>query len=255
MKNFIDSCKRNNYLFYFLGLLFILVIWYVGFLSFNNDYIIPSISQTLDSLKKLLFDKYTYEVLGHTLIRLFISISVCFILGVVLAALSKLSNKFKAFVKPLFTLLKTLPVAVVIILLLVMLKSNSLYYIVGVVILPIIYEACINGLDSIDKNITDEVKMDSKLNFYIIFKLYIPLIFPYIFTSLLQSIGLGLKVLVMAEFISNTKNSIGYEILYYKDFANEMSFVYAWSIILILFVLIIDSVINIIKSKSLLIYK
>ena len=59
----------------------------------------------------------------------------------------------------------------------------------------------------------------------------------------------------MAEFISNTKNSIGYEILYYKDFANEMSFVYAWSIILILFVLIIDSVINIIKSKSLLIYK
>ena len=251
MKNFIDNCKKNNYLFYFLGILFILVIWHIGFISFNNDYIIPSINQTLDSLKKLLFDKYTYEVLGHTLIRLFISISVCFLSGIILAVISKLSNKFKVFVKPLFTLLKTLPVAVVIILLLVMLKSNSLYYIVGVVILPIIYEACINGLDSIDKNITEEVKMDSNLNFYILFKLYIPLILPYIFTSLLQSIGLGLKVLVMAEFISNTKNSIGYEILYYKDFANEMSYVYAWSIILIIFVIFVDSIINTLKKKSL----
>ena len=166
-------------------------------------------------------------------------------------SLSKISFKFKAFVKPLFTLLKTLPVAVVVVLLLVVLNENALYYIVAVVVLPIIFEATINALDSIDKNIIEEVKMDSTVTPYVIRKIYLPLTLPYIFTSLLQSFGLGLKVLVMAEFISNTKHSIGYEIMYYKDFANDMSYVYAWSIILIIFVIFVDSIINTLKKKSL----
>ena len=220
-------------------------------MKFDNDYIIPSIDQTLVSFKELLFENYTYVVLGHTLIRLLISLSVCFVGGVLLAGLSKISSRFKAFIKPIFTLLKTLPVAVVIILLIVMLSQNALYYIVGVVILPIIYEATINGLDSIDINIIEEVKMDSSINPYVVSKIYLPLTLPYIFTSLLQSIGLGLKVLVMAEFISNTKHSIGYEILFYKDYANEMSYVYAWSLLLIIFVITIDSLINLMKKKSL----
>ena len=55
----------------------------------------------------------------------------------------------------------------------------------------------------------------------------------------------------MAEFISNASPSIGNEIIYYKNDLGEMSYVYAWSIILILFVLIADSTINIIKKKYL----
>ncbi len=78
-----------------------------------------------------------------------------------------------------------------------------------------------------------------------------PLTLPYIFTALLQSFGLGLKVLVMAEFISNAKHSIGYEIMLYKDHFNDMSYVYAWSIILIIFVLAVDYVVNIVHKKSL----
>ena len=251
MKN---SIVKNCYLnrsFYLLGILAIFGIWHLGFLSFDNDFIIPSISQTIDSLKELLADSYTYKVLGYTLSRLFISISICFVLGIILASLSKMFNPFKSFVKPIITLLKTLPIAVVIVLLLVLLTQNSLYYIVGVVVLPIIYEATINGLDSIDSNIVDAVKLDSNLNAEVVGKIYLPLTLPYIFTSLLQSVGLGLKVLVMAEFISNTKHSIGYEIMFYKDFANEMSFVYAWSIILVIFVILVDWMINKMKKYSL----
>jgi ABC-type nitrate/sulfonate/bicarbonate transport system permease component len=80
--------------------------------------------------------------------------------------------------------------------------------------------------------------------------IYLPLTFPHILTSLLQSFGLGLKVLVMAEFISNASPSIGNEIIYYKNDLGEMSYVYAWSIILVLFVLIIDFIINILKKKT-----
>ena len=76
--------------------------------------------------------------------------------------------RFKAFISPVMTLFKTLPIAVLIILLLVMLNENALYYIVGVVILPLIFEATINGLEAIDGNIIDEVKMLSNINFTIV---------------------------------------------------------------------------------------
>ncbi len=244
-----SSIVKDKKTYYVLGILFIFVLWILGNAYFQNDYIVPSLEKTFSSLFKLLSEADTYFILGNTLLRLVIAIGACFILGVFLAGLSKMSYQFKAFIKPGMVLMKTLPIAVLIILLIVMFSSNALYYIVGVVILPIIYEATINGLDSIDKNIVDEVKMLSETNFTIIKNIYLPLTAPYVLTSLIQSFGLGLKVLVMAEFISNTNNSIGFEIILYKDYYNEMSYVYAWSIILIVFVLSVDLLINYIYKK------
>jgi NitT/TauT family transport system permease protein len=139
---------------------------------------------------------------------------------------------------------------VLIILLLVMLEEASLYYIVGVVVLPIIYEATINGLNSIDPYVIDEVKMISNTNFTIVKKIYLPLTSPFILTSLLQSIGLGLKVLIMAEFISNTNNSVGYQMILYMNSYKDMSYVYAWGIILVCFIIVVDLVINKIYTKK-----
>ena len=247
----IHSIVKNKRTYFILGILFVFVIWKIGKIYYNNDYIVPGVEQTMSSLTKLLVDGYTYKVLLYTFFRLFISVFVCLLIAIILALFSKISYRFKTFIRPVITLFKTLPITVLIVLLLVMLKSNALYYIVGVVVLPMIYEATINGLESIDKNIVDEVRMISDINFKVVKKVYLPLTLPHVLTSLLQSFGLGLKVLVMAEFISNAKHSIGYEIMLYKDHYNDMSYVYAWSIILIIFVLIVDYFVNIVHKKSL----
>lgn len=250
MKSFI---VKNKVVYFILGILFIFLLWTLGNNYFNNDYILPSVSQTFTAFLNLLSKGKTYVILGYTLSRLFISIVACFILGVLLASLSKISSKFKAFIKPLMIMFKTLPVMVVIILLLVMLEEASLYYIVGVVVLPLIYEATINGLDAIDLHIIDEVKMVSNINFTVVKDVYLPLTLPYIITSLLQSVGLGLKVLIMAEFISNTNNSIGYQIILYMNSYKEMSYVYAWGIILVIFIIVIDLLIKHIYEKKILV--
>ena len=246
-----NSIVKNKNTYYVLGILFVFVLWIIGEIYFNNDYILPGVGQTFESLFELLQDGHTYYILGHTLIRILLAISICFVLGTSFAVLSNISVKFKSFLKPIITLLKTLPLMVIIILLLFMLDDNAFYYIVGLVIFPIIYEGVLNGLESIDKNMLEEVRMFSNINMLVIKDIYLPLTLPHILTSLLQSFGLGLKVLVMAEFISNASPSIGNEIIYYKNDLGEMSYVYAWSIILVLFVLIIDLVINILKKRSL----
>ena len=129
-------------------------------------------------------------------------------------------------------------------------KYLAPYYILGVVVLPVVYEAILIGLENIDSDVLDDVKLISKFNPIVLFKVHLPLIFPAILTALIQSVGLGLKVLVMAEYISQPKYSIGDEIVYYKDVILEMEYVFAWSIILILFVLLVEILILYVSKKK-----
>lgn len=243
------SIIKSNKTYYVLGILFLFVVWGIGALSIKNDYVVPSVGATFTSLFDLFIQGHTYIVLLNTLLRLFISVGACSILGIVLAILSNASVRFKSFLKPIMVLSKTLPIAVVIVLLLVMLEAKSVYYITGVVVLPIIYEAFLSGFENIDINIINELRVNTKDNAMVYRKVYIPLAFPNIITGFIQAIGLGLKVLVMAEYLAHPRNSIGYEIMYYKDLANEMSYVYAWSLILITFVLCVELILNIVKRK------
>jgi ABC-type nitrate/sulfonate/bicarbonate transport system permease component len=62
-------------------------------------------------------------------------------------------------------------------------------------------------------------------------------------TSLLQSLGLGIKVLVMSEYLAQTQQSIGNE-LYMAKTNIEFSEVFAWSFILITIALLFELIIN-----------
>ena len=59
---------------------------------------------------------------------------------------------------------------------------------------------------------------------------------------------LGLKVMVMSEFIAQPNNTIGYVMLQEKNFL-EMDYVFAWTIILVVFVLLVEELLKIIKTK------
>lgn len=246
----IHSIIKSKRSYYILGFFFIFVVWNLLYVSFKNDYIVPSVSSTLIAFLKLFGEINTYIVLGSTILRLLIVISCCLILGVLLAILSFLSTRFKAFLNPIFVLLKTIPLAVVIILLLIMFtRVYAPLFVVGVVVLPLIYTATLSGLENIDSYILDEVKIVNFNNKMVIKKVYLPLSFPYVLTSIIQSFGLGLKVLVMAEYISQPKYSIGNELVFYKDVAVAMEYVYAWSAILIIFVSLVEFLISYTTKK------
>ncbi len=247
----IRSIIKDKRSYYLLGVLFIFVFWFLLEASFNNDYIVPSVLKTFEALLTLSLEMHTYKVLAFTIFRLLLIISLCFVLGVVLAVFSYLSYRLKAFLKPIIILVKTLPIAVVIILLLIMFtREYAPLFVVGVVVFPLIYTGTLSGLENIDSFVLDEVKMLSNNNFKVVKSIYLPLTFPYILTSVIQSFGLGLKVLVMAEYLSQPKYSIGNEIVFYKDIATRMEYVYAWSIILILFVLIFEFLISYTQHKQ-----
>ena len=245
MKKFIT--KINFWLFG--GILFILLLWLFTSRILDNSIVIPKISEVLQALGSLLQAKQTYVVIFNTISRLIITVSISFVIALFCSILAGSSTKIKDFLKPIMTLMRTIPVAAIIIILLMIFGNiKSPYIITSLVILPIMYEGILVSFENIDQGIIDEVKMLSSLNFKVAKEVYLPIVTPQILSTLVATIGLGLKVMVMSEFIAQPNNTIGYVMLQEKNFL-EMDQVFAWTIILVVFVLLVEELLKIIKKK------
>lgn len=243
-----NSITKNHSL-YFLGIIFIIVLWWILSIVIKNDLVIPRIKNVLESLMNLLKTKKTYEIILNTIYRLIISLVIAFLVSFALSLVSFLFKGIKEFLLPLITLIRTIPVATIIIILLMLVgNKNSPYIICMFVIIPIMYEANLNGFYSIDKGVLEEVKMQSKTNFLVIKDIYVPLVFPHLLSGIVASFGLGLKVMVMAEFIAQTPNTIGYILNQEKVFL-EINNVFAWTIILIIFMMLVEVGLKIIQNR------
>lgn len=234
--------KTNIYIF--IGIIAILLFWVITSSIIDNSLVLPGLDEVLLSFGKILSKPSTYGIILNTILKLIAIILASLLIAFTLAILSYLSVRFEYFLKPIFALIKTIPVIAIIILLLIFFGNNkSPYFMTALVVLPIMYEGLLGSLKSIDQEIIDDVKTLSRTNFRIIKDLYFSLILPFFFTTILQSFGLGLKVMVMGEFIAQPNNSIGYILQLERSNLNTPA-IFAWSIILIVVVLAFEIMIS-----------
>lgn len=243
------SSTIRNLSLSFLGIIFIIVLWWILSIVVKNDLVIPDIISVIKSLLNLLKSKKTYEIILNTIFRLVISLIIAFLVSFALSFASFAFKGIKEFLLPLITLIRTIPVTTIIIILLMIIgNKNSPYIICMLVIVPIMYEANLNGFYSIDKGVLEEVRMISRTNFLVIKDIYVPLVFPHLLSGIVASFGLGLKVMVMAEFIAQTPNTIGYVLNQEKVFL-EINNVFSWTIILIVFMMTVEVGLKIIQNR------
>lgn len=249
MKVFIDKINKN-YLFGILGLGLIFVIWHLLAIYYNNSLIIPSIKETFIALFTLLKTSRFFKLLFMMIFRIIITVFISLVVSLLLAILSFKSSRFNSFLNPIIIIMKTIPIVAIIILLLVFVGMKLTPYVAtSFVIIPLIYEMIYASLKQIDPAITDDIKTVSKIDFKLICLFYIPLIANNVLTSIIQSFGLGLKVMLMAEFMSPMTNTFGAEISrYYNN--NDMAKVLAIVIIVILIVFASDRALKKFRDKT-----
>ncbi|HEY8443732.1 MAG TPA: ABC transporter permease subunit [Clostridia bacterium] len=241
--------KRYSFVYVILGVMFLLVLWTIAQRAINNDLVIPDIPSVLIALVSLLKQAKTYSLVFKTIGRLVLTICACAGLTLVLSYLSYKLDWFENFIKPLFVLMRTIPVVSLIIFLLFLLgREISPYFITGFVVLPVMYEGALSGFWAIDSAIKDEIKLFSKVNFKVVFFVFIPVTLPYLIAAFIQSFGLGLKVMVMAEFIAQPKGTIGYAMLQDRAYLN-MANIFAWTIIMLVIVFLVEILVKTIRKK------
>lgn len=250
MKNSITS---NKSIYFVLGIIFIFVAWYVSSLLVNNPGIIPSIEEVFNELGVILNSEATYKILLNTFLKILITILVSFVIALILAVLSLINEKIEYFIRPTIIFFKSVPIVAVVMILLILFFKQNVRYIgtmvaASFVIVPILFEAILVGFKTIDPWIIKSTRLESKTNFFILRKIYIPIAFPNILSGIISSFGLGLKVLVMSEVIMNPNDSIGQLIGLYSSYG-ELAKVFAYSILLLVIVVIIDYLLKLANKR------
>ncbi len=246
---------KNKYLFLYqrLGIGIIILIWFLTSFFVNNQYILPSILDTFNSLINLLKTFSTYQAFFLTFVRTLISILISIIIGLIIGTFAGLFHKFELFMKPIVNLMRFIPVPCFIFILKPQLfeKLDFLSIIISFfIVFPLIYEAIVHGIN----NISEDIKLSLKLEGYYkpnsIFKVLIPLSFPYLNVAIIDSIGLGVKISVMSEIIIGSSKIWGIGRLIYVANQNaDFPMIFAVTILIIILFLIIDLILNYFKKR------
>ncbi|MBN2300176.1 MAG: ABC transporter permease subunit [Acholeplasmataceae bacterium] len=220
------------------------IIWVIVYQAVNHPIILPSPYQVSLAFVHIFTHEATLVAILMTVIRLFVAIFLSAIIGISLGVLSGFKHQIAAFLKPYVTILRTIPVISIVVILLILFGFDYTPYIITfLMVFPIIYTGVLEGIRQMDSELLDVYHLeehDWKLGLKLV---YFPMIKKYILLSFLQSFGLGIKVLVMAEFLSQTKMSIGNQI-YLAKINITYDAVFAWTIILILLSVFIEYGIN-----------
>lgn len=237
-------------LFKLSSILTLILLWYLIYLLIDQPLLIPSLTDVFSSLFAIISSADIF-VLIMSLNRLIVSFFSAALLGIIIGFMSAKSRAFEWYQRPFITIMKTIPVLSIIVILFIIFGSHfSPYIITFLIIFPLFYQSSYDGIKHIDPDLIDVLKLNEG-RFKESFKyVYLPCLQHDLMITVFQALGLGLKVLVMAEYLMQVPHSIGQSIyeariqLNYRD-------VYAWTILLIAMAFLLEMCVRYIKNKHL----
>lgn len=243
--------KNKLFLIYFpIGIVILFFLWW-GLSAIIKSTLFPSPIEVIPTSIYFLGKGYTYVAIGGTFLRILISFLISFIVGLILGVLAGNFYRFEIIMKPIMSFFRSIPTAAIVLVLIVLFKPYWTPIIVTCLVMtPLFYEAFLTGIKNINSNIKDEMKMDGSSIFNSLFKIHIPIIYPYVLLAIVQSFGLGMKVSIMAEILGGSNEISGLGRLIQAEYmdANAKN-VLAYSLIAILIVVIIDFILMFVKKR------
>lgn len=207
-----------------LGIITLIFIWFIISVFVNNKILVPTPIEVAKRIGSLLTIKETYIAILFSLSRIVIGFLIGVILGVILSFLSFYNSFLSYIISPIIWIFKTIPVAALVVVLYICIDSSFLPIVVSsIVIIPIIYQNIITGLDCKDNNL---LKLNYVYNIKFVKKIkmiIIPQILPYLLSAILLSSSIAVKSAVAAEIISIPKMSLGAELYYFKISLDQTS--------------------------------
>ncbi len=231
------------------SILTLIIIWYVVYIVVQSPMLMPSFLDVVKAFPKIIGDGGWIDLL-MTLVRLVISFVLASLGGIILGFISAKYEMVEIWQRPIVTILRTIPVVSVIIILFILIGANiAPYIIVFLMIFPLFYQSTIDIIHRIDTSLIDVLTMNEGHFKESLKYVYIPILKNGLFVTMFQAFGLGVKVVVMSEYLMQTKHSIGKSIFMAKiTLAYDQ--VYAWTIILILMTFLMEVIINKAKNKQ-----
>jgi NitT/TauT family transport system permease protein len=241
----------KNIIFTTLGIALVIFLWWILALIINKT-LFPGPIKTFNTLGTLIIKESTWAAIGGTLFRLVTAFVLSFVAALIFGILGGISEVFRTIFNPIIVVLRTIPTAAVIFVLIILIKPTyGLLVIDFLLMFPILYEAVVSGVKNVDKTLIDAVKLDAGANTRNgLFKVVIPMAWPYIILGIVQSLGLGMKVSIMSEVLCGDDRIPGLGRMINQAYQEtNVPVIFAITVISILLIAILDLSLNFLKRK------
>lgn len=231
----------------FLGIALFIGVWAILAKIINYELKLPSPYKALLGLFELLGSKTFYVAVLATLGRAVKAFIISFIIAFVLAIISSFSLRFKLFIAPIITIIRSLPTISIILLVLIWLKSNTAPgFIAGLIVFPTMYASFCSAIEGVDKDIISMSKLYKVSAKDLIFRFYVPNTIPSVFDTVKSNISLNFKVVIASEVLAQTMKSIGVNMQFAKSYLDTSNLM-AWTVVAVVISFMLESIITLIK--------
>lgn len=227
--------KNKNIIYFILGIIIFILLWFFISLKINSEIVFPNILTIIKKLIEIILEKSFYKDLFLSLIRVFITFILSFLLAIIFGILSGIFSSIRYMLMPIINFIRTIPTIPLILVAIIWFDNNTVPIFVSMlVIFPIMYDAVVNGIINVDKNL---IYMSLSYNVSLknqIISLYIPSIKPYILTAVSQSMGITWKSILAAEILALPSLGIGSK-LYESHLYLDTVSLFAYCLIAVIF--------------------
>lgn len=190
--------------------LFLVLVWVFLAAIVGNSYLLPGFFKTLKEAVLLLGQISFWLAFVSTLFRAVVAFLISFVLGAGIGILAYCFPKFGRFAFPVLSFFRSLPTMAILLMILLWTNANVAPILVACIVLfPMSFSIVYSSLVSVDKDLLEMSRVYQVSRKKIIKQLFIPFVLPSVGVEISTTLSFSLKLIVSAEIMSNTFQSIG----------------------------------------------
>ena len=217
------------------ALLFWILVWYFVAEKIDLPLVLPSPKTVFPKLLLLLGSAEFYPILFTSFWHITVGFLAGIALGFLLGFAAYYLSSFRALISPLMAIIRATPVASFILVVLFWMEKETVpTFISLLMVLPIVWQNTILGLEKRDPSLSEMAKVYSLGRVKTFIRIDLPQVFGFVISAGKTGLGLAWKAGVAAEVLALPKASVGYMIYNAKMYL-EMEELYAWTVAIILF--------------------
>ena len=228
----------------------LLGVWAIG-AGVTEDYIIPPVIAVGETMLGIVTSTDLLAHAGTTILRVAIGLVVSFLIGTALGLGMGASRRFDGFSMPWLQISQGVPSLSWVVIAIIWFQSVELRiaFIVMIVTLPGFAFQALDSYRAVPRELRDMARSLRPRRFELFRTVTWPSILPDLLTAWKVNLGLGTRVVLIAELVGASVG-VGYQLLVQQQ-TFDMAGVVAWTGVLVLFVLIVQHLISRVERRLL----
>lgn len=249
-KKKLKSLKKPllNVIYPCIAVALMLAIWAIFAAVKNKPFLYPSPAETLKIFFSLGAEDGFFKAVFSSIGRSLLSFLISFICAFTLAVVNSLFEPLHKIFTPVVSVLRSAPTMAVILLCMLWLYYSSAPVLIGfLVAFPIMYQSFYTAITGVDKGLTEMAEIYKIPVYRRITGIYIPCIAGAVFDVSQSTVSLTFKVVIAAEVLCYTKNSVGFNMIK-ANLGAEIALLAAWTIVAVIISFIAELFVILLKK-------